>query len=590
MDKLYIDIETRSTVDLKKSGLYRYAEQAEILMIAYAVNDEDVQIEFPPFSSNLLYALKGSQYQKIAWNASFELTLLSTCLKIKLSPDQWRDTMIRSVYNGRPMSLKKAALSFGLEKLESGTKLIKRFNDPNAERSGKDWEEFVSYCINDVDITRKIDKQLIDLPQSEWNIFTVDQIINSNGLLIDVDFVKQAIVRAEQNIEEMMERSRELTGLENPNSVQQLGKWLGITSITKDTIAKELETAIGDRKEVLELRQHLAKSSIAKYQAMKNVWGRDNRVRGLFQYYGAPGTGRWSSRLVQLQSMPRNGLKDLYETRKNVLTASANELSQLIRSSIISPEGKMLSILDFSSIEPRLAAWLVGDENILEIFRTHGKLYEAMASTMFKVNIEDVTKEQRSRAKTAQLACSYAGGLNSMKAMGGDKLGMTDPEMSGIVTLWRSSNPLIVDYWKQTDTDAKLELVGRTHSKLGRITYNKIGNSLYMNLPSGRSIAYYKAKLVDGNYGGKIIYEDAISISDLYGGKLFNAQIQGMARDVMAEAMVRISNAGYKIIATVHDEILCEIDFITNLVFFSIHPTIRKMRFYFSFKILIYIL
>ena len=470
MKKLSIDLETYSSVDLGKSGVYKYAESEdfEILLFAYSINDGEVKVidlangEIIP--EEILSALSDENVEKWAFNANFERVCLSRFLGKRLKPQGWYCTMIWSAYLGLPLSLEKVGevLKLDKQKMNEGKALIRYFSTPckptktNGMRirnlSHHDlekWSTFKEYNQRDVETEMAIKKKLsaFPMPQSEWENYWVDQNINDRGILIDEVLVDSAIKFDGILREENMDRAIELTGLENPNSPLQLKEWLNKKGLEIDSLAKKdvesaLKNAEGDIKEVLELRQELSKSSVRKYDAMKNVKGKDNRARGLIQFYGANRTGRYSGRLIQVQNLRRNNLKDLelarslvknrdFETMEILYESPSDILSQLIRTAFIPKEGTRFIISDFSAIEARVLAWLAGEQWVLDAFENGEDIYCRTASRMFGVPVEKhgVNGHLRQKGKIATLACGYQGALGALKAMGGIEMGLSEDEL-----------------------------------------------------------------------------------------------------------------------------------------------------------------
>ncbi|KWZ96272.1 DNA-directed DNA polymerase [Anaerococcus hydrogenalis] len=607
MKKLSIDLETYSSVDLGKSGVYKYAESEdfEILLFAYSINDEEVKVmdlasgEIIP--EEILSALSDENIEKWAFNANFERVCLSRFLGKRLKPQGWYCTMIWSAYLGLPLSLEKVGevLRLDKQKMNEGKALIRYFSIPckptktNGMRTRnlphhdlEKWSTFKEYNKRDVETEMEIKKKLsaFPMPQSEWENYWVDQNINDRGILIDEVLVDSAIKFDEILRDENMDRAIELTGLENPNSPLQLKEWLNRKGLEIDSLAKKdvesaLKNAEGDIKEVLELRQELSKSSVRKYDAMKNVKGKDNRARGLIQFYGANRTGRYSGRLIQVQNLRRNNLKDLdlarslvknrdYETMEILYESPSDILSQLIRTAFIAKEGTRFIISDFSAIEARVLAWLAEEQWVLEAFENGEDIYCRTASRMFGVPVEKhgVNGHLRQKGKIATLACGYQGALGALKAMGGIEMGLSEDELQSIVDSWREANPNIVSLW--WDIDSVVKRVVKTRSKEGYknlvISYEK--GILFIQLPSKRRLAYPKAKIGMNRFGGESIVYEGIVVGnkwdkiESYGGKFVENIVQAIARDILAEAMMRIENEGFNIVMHIHDEVVIESD------------------------------
>ena len=603
MKKLSIDLETYSSVDLGKSGVYKYAESEdfEILLFAYSIDDGEVKVidlsngEIIP--EEILSALCDESIEKWAFNASFERVCLSRFLGTRLKPQGWYCTMIWSAYLGLPLSLEKVGevLKLDKQKMNEGKALIRYFSIPckptktNGMRTRnlphhdlKKWSTFKKYNQRDVETEMAIKKKLsaFPIPQSEWENYWIDQNINDRGILIDESLVDSAIKFDEILREENMDRAIELTGLENPNSPMQLKEWLNRKGLEIDSLAKKdvesaLKNAEGDIKEVLELRQELSKSSVRKYDAMKNVKGKDNRARGLIQFYGANRTGRYSGRLIQVQNLRRNILKDLdlarslvknrdYETMEILYESPSDILSQLIRTAFIAKEGTRFIISDFSAIEARVLAWLAGEQWVLDAFENGEDIYCRTASRMFGVPVEKhgVNGHLRQEGKIATLACGYQGALGALKAMGGIEMGLSEDELQSIVDSWREANPNIVSIWWDIDSVVKRVVKTRTKEKYKSLVISYEKGILFIELPSKRRLAYPKAKIGVNRFGGESIVYEGIVVGnkwdkiESYGGKFVENIVQAIARDILAEAMMRLEKRGFNIVMHIHDEVV----------------------------------
>lgn len=607
MKRLSIDLETFSSIDLGKSGVYKYAESEdfEILLFAYSIDDGEVKVidlasgEIIP--EEILSALSDENIEKWAFNANFERVCLSRFLGKRLNPKGWYCTMIWSAYLGLPLSLEKVGevLKLDKQKMNEGKALIRYFSIPckptktNGMRTrnlphhdlGK-WSTFKEYNQRDVETEMAIKKKLsaFPMPQSEWENYWVDQNINDRGILIDEVLVDSAIKFDEILREENMDRAIELTGLENPNSLLQLKEWLNKKGLEIDSLAKkDVESALknveGDIKEVLELRQELSKSSVRKYDAMKNVRGTDNRARGLIQFYGANRTGRYSGRLIQVQNLRRNNLKDLelarslvknrdYETMEILYESPSDILSQLIRTAFIAKEGTRFIISDFSAIEARVLAWLAGEQWVLDAFENGEDIYCRTASRMFGVPVEKhgVNGHLRQKGKIATLACGYQGALGALKAMGGIEMGLSEDELQSIVDSWREANPNIVSLWWDIDAVVKRVVKTRTKEKYKSLVISYEKGILFIELPSKRRLAYPKAKIGINRFGGEsVVYEGVVVGNkwdkiESYGGKFVENIVQAIARDILAETMMRLEEKGFNIVMHIHDEVVIESD------------------------------
>jgi DNA polymerase len=610
---LSIDIETYSSIDLRKSGVYRYTESPDfkVLMIAFAYGAGDVQIvDDAPF--DLINALTNPAIIKTAYNANFERVCLSKMLGVELPPEQWRCTMVHALELGLPGSLSEVAKALGVDEQKDaqGKRLIKKFCMPN--RFGQqtlptddlvdtDWQSFKDYCMQDVRTEMAVRKKLEMFPlhHDEWTLWSIDQRINDRGIEIDPVLVANAVNMNDIYTDKLEVEAIKLTGLSNPNSLQQLKEWfkkaegLEIVDLKKQTIPELLDDVQSDTaRRVLEIRQELSKTSVKKYHAMWEGKCKDNRLRGLLQFYGAGRTGRWAGRLVQVQNLPGNKLCDIYNARAMVrggeyemvemlYDSVPNVLSQLIRTAFVPKKGHRFIVADFSAIEARVIAWLAGEQWRLDVFETHGKIYEASAAQMFNVPLESIGKGSplRQKGKVAELALGYQGGPNALIQMGALNMGLTEDELPDIVKAWRNANPAIVQLWKNVEDSFQDELKGKGYGVSGpwsiasceaqsRIGFEKIKNVLFITLPSGRRLAYVKPELMPHKrFEGKeeITYMGVDQTSrkwsrlGTYGGKLVENVVQAIARDCLAESLVRLENAGYKTVMHVHDEVVLEV-------------------------------
>ena len=607
MKRLSIDLETYSSVDLGKSGVYKYAESEdfEILLFAYSIDDGEVKVidlvsgEIIP--EEILSALSDESIEKWAFNANFERVCLSIFLGERLNPQGWYCTMIWAAYLGLPLSLEKVGevLKLDKQKMNEGKALIRYFSIPckptktNGMRTRnlphhdlEKWSTFKEYNQRDVETEMAIKKKLsaFPMPYSEWENYWVDQSINDRGILIDEVLVDSAIKFDEILRDENMDRAIELTGLENPNSPLQLKEWLNQKGLEIDSLAKKdvesaLKNAEGDIKEVLELRQELSKSSVRKYDAMKNVKGKDNRARGLIQFYGANRTGRYSGRLIQVQNLRRNNLKDLdlarslvknedYETLEILYESPSDILSQLIRTAFIPKEGTRFIISDFSAIEARVLAWLAGEQWVLDAFENGEDIYCRTASRMFGVPVEKhgVNGHLRQKGKIATLACGYQGALGALKAMGGIEMGLSEDELQSIVDSWREANPNIVSLWWDIDSVVKRVIKTRSKEEYKNLVISYEKGIIFIELPSKRRLAYPKAKIGMNRFGGESVVYEGIVVGnkwdkiESYGGKFVENIVQAIARDILAEAMMRLEKKGFNIVMHIHDEVVIESD------------------------------
>lgn len=605
---LEIDIETFSSVDITSCGLHKYAEADDftILLFAYACDDKPVQIvDFASgetLPERIFQALTDPTILKTAFNAAFERICIGRYFGIDLPTSQWECTMIRSAMLGLPLSLAQVGKVLGLEtqKMAEGKALIKYFSCPckptktnggrirnMPEHAPDKWDTFKRYCVRDVEVERAIRYKTKNfaVPEFERNLYIVDQRINDRGVLVDMDLVRHAIrmdtlYKSRLNVE-----AAELSGLDNPNSVAQLKAWLEketgneVTKLSKKDIPdlmKISDNATVDR--MLCIRQEMAKTSTKKYEAMEKAVCNDGRVRGLLQFYGANRTGRWAGRLVQVQNLPQNHLNDLDTARTLVKEGDIDmmemmygnvpdTLSQLIRTAFIAKPNHTFIVCDFSAIEARVIAWFAGEKWRLNVFRSHGKIYEASASMMFHVPVEEITKTdpRRQKGKIAELALGYGGGVGALKAMGGEKMGLSEPEMQEIVSHWRKANPAIVKLWADVENCAKGAITSDKLTECHGLRFYKSMGILMIRLPSGRSLCYPKPAIGSNRFGSESITYEGLNqttkqwgVQETYGGKLVENIVQAIARDCLAVTMMRIEDRKYPIVFHVHDEVIIE--------------------------------
>lgn len=606
MRTLSIDLETFSSVDLAKSGVYRYAEAPdfEILLFGYSVDGGPVRVidiaNGETLPEDIQCAILNRNITKWAFNAQFERICLSRYLGIWLEPNSWRCTMVWSAYLGLPLSLEGAALVTGADKqkLTEGKELIRYFSVPckptqtnggrtrNLPEHAQDkWERFKAYNARDVETELAIQSRLekFPMPEHEWQNYILDQQINDRGIQLDLELVKQAIRCDNQTREVFTNRMRVLTKLENPNSVAQMKTWLSengleTESLDKASVKTLLRTAPDHLSEVLELRQLLAKSSVKKYTAMENVVCADGRARGLLQFYGANRTGRFAGRLIQVQNLPQNHLPDLEQARSLVRSGQFEALemlynsvpgvlSELIRTAFIPKEGFKFIVADFSAIEARVIAWLAGEAWRNEVFATHGKIYEASAAQMFRVPIEEVTKGSplRQKGKIAELALGYGGSVGALKAMGALEMGLSEEELKPLVAAWRNTNPNIVRLWWDVDSSVKEAVKERTRTETHRIQFEYRSGMLLIWLPSGRQLTYIKPRMGINSFGNESVTYEGIGTTkkweriESYGPKFVENIVQAISRDILCFAMQNLDKAGYKIVMHVHDEAVLEV-------------------------------
>lgn len=607
---LGIDIETYSGTPIT-DGVYRYAEDGdfEILLFAYSVNGGPVLVvdmasgEVLP--ERITAALEDPGVVKTAFYANFERVCIGKWLGRRLDPAQWDCTMARAAMLGLPLSLEAAGRVLGLErqKMAEGKNLIRYFSVPckptkanggrTRNRPGDDpgkWETFKRYCVRDVEVEQDIRRrvELMPVPPSEHRIYTIDQRINDRGVLVDLAMVRAAIELDGTYRVRLVDEATGLSGLDNPNSLAQLKAWLeketgeAVEKLGKKELPDMIKGAKdGNVRRMLELRGEMSKTSIKKYEAMKRTACRDGRVRGLLQYYGASRTGRWAGRFVQVQNLPQNHLPDLDDARGllkrrefwriEMMYDVPDMLSQLIRTAFIAKEGCTFIVCDFSAIEARVVSWLAGEEWRLEVFRTHGKIYEASASMMFKVPIDEITKTdpRRQKGKIAELALGYQGGTGALKQMGGERMGLSDGEMEAIVAHWREANPAIVKLWRDVEGAAKMAVRLGEHGepvRLRGLEFRVRLGALTVKLPSGRMLCYPRPAIGENRFGKEAVtYEGTDQTTrrwrrmETYGGKLVENITQAIARDCLAVTMERLEERGYPIVFHVHDEVILEV-------------------------------
>jgi DNA polymerase len=595
MKTLHIDIETYSDVDLNASGTDRYCEgeDFDILLFAYSEDSGPVQLidlaSGEQIPDHIIDALSDDNVTKYAHNARFERTCLSRYLDEYLEPESWHCSMVACAYIGLPFSLEAAAQVAGAEaqKMSEGKALIRYFCRPPRhypQDEPERWALFKEYCKRDVEteiaILEKIKKH--PLPDSEWENYVLDQRINDRGILIDTQLVTQALKANEQSHSNLVAQFKELTGLDNPNSPSQIKAWLSQHGVQTETIDKRfikeiLPYADEDVKRVLELRQELAKSSVRKYDAMQNVVCSDGRARGMFQFYGAQRSGRFAGRQINVQNLPQNHLPNLDEARALLrdghFDAIAEQcgsvsqtLSELIRTAFISKAGCKFICVDFSSIEAVVLAWVTGEDWVLQAYEAKEDLYIRNAERMFNAPPGSVVKgsEMRQKSKIATLACGYAGGINALKAMGALEMGIKEDELQPIVDAWRKANPRIVRLWREVDKAAKHTIRTKSWYDTGMLNFDYRGGMLTIRLPSGRRLYYIKPRIEPNRFGGESITFEGIGTQhkwtriDTFGAKLVENIIQGIARDVLCDAMQRLERAGLEIVLHCHDECLIE--------------------------------
>lgn len=621
MENLSIDLETFSSVDLKKCGVYKYAESEdfEILLFGYSVDGSEVQVvdlaQGETIPEVVLSALTDETVTKWAFNAQFERVCLSRYLRDKginvnpgqtvkseslfLNPSSWHCTMIWSATLGLPMSLENVGAVLGLDKqkLTEGKNLIKYFClpcNPTKVNGGRTrnkyfhdkekWDLFKSYNKRDVEVEMSIQEKLSRFPVPDflWQEFYLDQQINDRGIEIDPRFVESAIKLDQEMKTHLMSELKHITGLENPNSVLQMRSWLKkhgleMESLGKKEVAKELKTVGKELAEVLRLRQQLAKSSVKKYTAMKNAACMDYRERGMFRFYGANRTGRFAGRLVQLQNLPQNHLPDLAEARSLVKQGNVealemlyedipDTLSQLIRTAFIPRTGFKFIVADFSAIEARVLAWLAGEKWRMRVFAEGKDIYCSSASQMFGVPVEKhgVNGHLRQKGKIAELALGYGGSVGALKAMGALDMGLNEDELQPLVDAWRSSNPMVTTLWWDVDRAVKQCVHEHASVRTHNIVFTYKSGFLIIKLPSKRCLYYVKPRVEENKYGGESVTYEGVGTTkkwerlESYGPKFVENITQAIARDILLYAMQTLKE--YRIVAHVHDEAIIETD------------------------------
>ena len=609
MQTLSIDLETFSSQPLQRTGVYRYVESPdfEILLFAYSVDGGSVQQidlacgeKIPPA---ILAALEDDKVIKWAFNANFERICLSRFLGYPtgdyLEPDSWRCSMVWAAYMGLPLSLEGAGAVLGLEKqkLAEGKDLIKYFCQPcaptksnglrtrNLPKHAPDkWLTFKKYNIRDVETEMSIQARLLKypVPDSVWEEYRLDQEINDRGVGLDMELVRQAIQMDGRSRSELTQAMKELTSLDNPNSVQQMKQWLADNGVETDTLGKKavaelLKTAPQQLQKVLTLRQQLAKSSVKKYQAMETAVCADGRARGMFQFYGANRTGRWAGRIIQMQNLPQNHLDDLSEARGLVRAGGfdalemlyedvPDTLSQLIRTAFVPQENRKFIVADFSAIEARVIAWLAGEKWRQDVFAEGKDIYCASASQMFGVPVEKhgVNGHLRQKGKIAELALGYGGSVGALKAMGALEMGLQEDELPALVSAWRQANPKIVQFWWAVDHAVMDAVTRKTTTKTHGIIFSARNGMLFITLPSGRSLAYVKPKIGENRFGGDCITYEGVGGTkkweriDSYGPKFVENIVQATSRDILCYAMQTLRCCS--IVMHIHDEVVIEAD------------------------------
>lgn len=607
MNYLSIDIETYSSINLAKSGVYRYceAEDFEILLFGYSVDGGEVKVvdlaRGEKIPKNIVRAISDDGIIKWAFNATFERICLSRHLGLPtgtyLDTVSWRCTMIWSAYLGLPLSLMGVGAVLGLQrqKLSEGKDLIRYFCTPcnptitnggrtrnEADDAPDKWKLFIEYNKRDVEVEIAIHQRLcrFPVPDAIWDEYRLDQGINDRGVLIDKNLVGNAIRMDKRAREELIARMKDLTDLENPNSVSQVKTWLSENGLEVDSLGKkDVKAALQDAprqiQEVLELRLQLAKSSVKKYQAMENAVCSDGRTRGMFQFYGANRTGRWAGRLVQMQNLPQNHLEDLdtartlvnsgeYEAVQMLYSDVPNTLSQLVRTAFIPRKGYRFIVSDFSAIEARVLSWLAGETWRIEVFAGNGDIYCASASQMFKVPVEKHGQNAhlRQKGKIAELALGYGGSVGALKAMGALDMGLEENELKPLVDVWRQSNPNIVQLWWNVDKVVKETVKKKISTNSHGIKFSYESGFLFITLPSGRRLAYVKPRMGTNDFGSDCVTYEGVGATkkweriETYGPKVVENIVQAISRDILCYSMQQLKD--HRICMHIHDEIVIE--------------------------------
>ena len=619
MNRMFIDLETRSDTDITKTGVYRYADSPcfDILLFAVSIDDAPVQVydlaQNDIIPDNILHALADHNVMKHSFNASFERVCISVWLKRNypelfhgygnpqdsvsdyLDSESWRCSMVASAYLGLPLTLAGvgAVLKLEQQKMTEGKALIRYFCVPYDTihgvpkfRSPADapdkWQIFKAYNKRDVETEMEIEAKIskFPVPQSVWEEYILDQKINDRGIQVDMPFVQNAIQIGDTVKKALTEKLSDITGLENPNSVQQMKNWLSesgleMQSLGKKEVQEQLLTAPTHIREVLQLRQQTSKSSVKKYTAMQNAVCHDHRARGMFQFYGANRTGREAGRIIQLQNLPQNHLPDLEEARDLVLSGDIDALdmlyedipdtlSQLIRTAFIPKKGYQFIVADFSAIEARVIAWLAGETWRMESFARGEDIYCASASRIFGVPVvkHGENGHLRQKGKVAELACGYGGSVGAMKAMGADALGLSDAELKQIVTDWREASPHIVQLWWDVEAAAMKAVRQKTSAETHGIIFSYESGFLFVQLPGSRRLAYVKPRIGKNRFGGESITYWGVGTSkrwerlETYSGKLVENIVQGIARDLLFYSMKTLSDCF--IVGHIHDEMIIE--------------------------------
>ena len=605
MDTLAIDIETYSDVSLPDCGVHRYAasEQFEILLFAYSLNDEPTRIidlaSGEKISDKIMEYLTDDSVIKTAYNAAFERNCINRFFGLSLKPEGWRCTLVQASMLSLPLSLEGVgeALNLDKKKMSEGKDLIRYFCMPckptkaNGGRTRnlpsdapEKWELFKTYCIRDVDVEKQIRNKLtkFPIPDREQELYCMDQRINDRGIMVDQELIGHAVACDLLYKETVTKKAYEISGLENPNSVLQLKDWLNEKGIEVDSLAKAVveelvENTQGDVAEMMKLRLAMSKTSVKKYEAMERSVCPDGRVHGLLQFYGANRTGRWAGRLVQIHNLPQNHMEDLelarslvkegrYDLVELLYDSTPDVLSELIRTAFVARPGCRFIVSDFSAIEARVMGYLAGEGWVMEEFRGTGKIYEQTASKMFHIPIGEITKGSpyRARGKVASLACQYGGAEGALISMGALNF-VEEEELKGLVQSWRTANPHIVNYWHEIDGAVKAAVKERKMTKIGMVTVYYQSGMLKIALPSGRVLSYVRPRMTVNRFGSESVSYEGVGTNrkwtriESYGAKFCENIVQATARDVLAEAMLRLEKKGFDIVCHIHDEVVLEV-------------------------------
>ena len=605
MDTLAIDIETYSDVSLPDCGVHRYtaSPQFEILLFAYSINDEPTKIidlasgeEMP---EEIMEMLIDDSVIKTSFNAAFERNCINCHFGLSLRPEGWRCTAVQASMLSLPLSLEGVggALNLDKKKMLEGKDLIRYFCMPckptkaNGGRTRnlpsdapEKWELFKTYCIRDVDVEKQIRKKLskFPIPKKEQELYCMDQRINDRGIMVDRELISHAITCDLLYKEAATKKAYEISGLENPNSVSQLKGWLNEKGIEVDSLAKAaveelVENSQDEVSEMMKLRLAMSKTSVKKYEAMERSVCPDGRAHGLLQFYGANRTGRWAGRLVQIHNLPQNHMEDLelarslvkegrYDLIELFYDSTPEVLSELIRTAFVARPGCRFIVSDFSAIEARVMGYLAGESWVMEEFRGAGKIYEQTAAKMFHIPIEEITKGSpyRARGKVASLACQYGGAEGALVSIGALNF-VKEEELKGLVQSWRNANPHIVNYWYEIDGAVKAAVKERKITTVGKVTVYYQSGMLKITLPSGRVLSYVRPRMTTNRFGSESVSYEGVGTNrkwtriESYGAKFCENIVQAMARDVLAEAMLRLEKSGFDIVCHIHDEIVLEV-------------------------------